>query len=119
MRDRLRIVVTDAAAKLRIGAADGQPDGFLISLLVTADVPGPFTGDPGDIALTVDYSRIARFLVNDLPDAGPFPDLESVGGAIADYTLALDPRVLSVQITIRGAADGTPSFTLDVERQDG
>lgn len=117
MRDRLRIVVTDAALSLDLG---GRPDvPLLISLLVTADVPGPFTGDPGDIALTVDYSRIARFLVNDLAKAGPFADLDAVGRAVADYTLALDPRVVSLQISIRGAADGTPSLTLDVERQDG
>ena len=110
-------MVTDAAATLPLAGRRDVP--VLISVVLEAAVAGPFTGDPDDIRLTVDYSRVARFILTDLAGCGPFADARAAARRVADFTYALDPRVCAVHITIRAAGGGPPDMEFHLDREDG
>ncbi|MFV3077246.1 hypothetical protein [Niveispirillum fermenti] len=107
-----QILVREVAASLPVA---GRPDGLpcLINLRLGTNVTGPFTGDPDDIGMTVDYSQIVRHILGPFAQKGPFADAPSLAQALADFIFAFDDRILSVKLALRSPAD--PGFDHQME----
>lgn len=102
-----RILVREVAAPLPV-AGRAEPVPCRINISLETNVAGPFTGNPEDIGMTVDYSRIVRHILGPLADEGPFADAAAIAAALARFIFAFDDRILSVTLSI--ASDAVAGF---------
>lgn len=87
-----------------------------INLRLGTSVTGPFTGDPDDISMTVDYSQIVRHILGPFRNNGPFADAEGVARALGRFIFAFDGRILSQKISVASPADPGFACVVDLER---
>ena len=87
-----------------------------INLRLGTNVTGPFTGDPDDISMTVDYSQIVRHILGPFHDNGPFADAEGVARALGRFIFAFDGRILSQKISVVSPTDPGFACLIDLER---
>lgn len=103
-----QILVREVAVALPVtGRADDLD--IRVNLRLGTSVTGPFTGDPDDITMTVDYSKIVRHILGAFRNDGPFLDAESMAHALGRFIFDFDTRILSQKISIHSPAD--PGFT--------
>lgn len=110
----LQILVRDVAVSLLV-AGRSQPLDCLINLRLGTNIKGPFTGDPADIDITVDYSHIVRHILGPLAASGPFTDAHAVAESIASFVFAFDDRIIGQKIGIQ--AGEYPDFHCQIERE--
>lgn len=107
-----QILVRELAVTLPVTGHAGGLD-CRINLRLGTDVMGPFTGDPDDIRLTVDYSLIVRHVLGPFRDDGPFVDAGAVANILGRFIFAFDTRILTQKISVTSPAD--PDFTCQLE----
>ncbi|MBJ7415258.1 MAG: hypothetical protein JHC88_07355 [Niveispirillum sp.] len=107
-----QILVREVAVTLPVAGRAGDLD-CRINLRLGTSVKGPFTGDPDDISMTVDYSQIVRHILGPFRDNGPFVDAEGVASALGRFIFAFDGRILTQKISVASPAD--PGFACFVE----
>lgn len=106
-----QILVREVAVALPVAGRAGALD-IRINLRLGTSVTGPFTGDPDDISMTVDYSKIVRHILGPFREAGPFIDAEAMANALGRFIFDFDARILSQKISIHSPAD--PGFTTHI-----
>ena len=110
-----QILVREVAVLLPVaGHAEGLD--CRINLRLGTSVTGPFTGDPDDITMTVDYSQIVRHILGPFRDNGPFADAEGVARTLGRFIFAFDGRILSQKISVASPADPGFACHIDLER---
>lgn len=102
-----RILVREVAASLPV-VGQAAPVPVRINISLETNVAGPFTGNPEDVGLTVDYSRIVRHILGPLADEGPFADAAAIATALVRFIFAFDDRILAVTLTV--ASDTIAGF---------
>ncbi|OYQ34153.1 hypothetical protein CHU95_11875 [Niveispirillum lacus] len=107
-----QILVREVAVALPVGGRTTDLD-VRVNLRLGTSVTGPFTGDPDDINLTVDYSCIVRHILGPFRDEGPFVDADTLARTLGRFIFAFDGRILTQRIGIHSPAD--PGFTCQIE----
>lgn len=107
-----QILVREVAVALPIAGRAADLD-IRVNLRLGTSITGPFTGDPDDINLTVDYSKIVRHILGPFRDGGPFADAEGLARVLGCFIFDFDPRILSQRIGIHSPSD--PAFTCQIE----
>jgi dihydroneopterin aldolase len=103
MSDTQVITLTDVITALRLGVSKGErarEQSVLVTVSINLADPPSFTGAP-TIADTVDYDDIIRYIREALPKEGEIKLIETVADRIADHCLALSPRIVAAEVTIK------------------
>lgn len=107
MNDSLKLFLRDCRVELQIGInASEQHRTQPVAISVECEmVPQRRFDDIGENALadTVDYSKIHRYLREELPRMGHIYLVESAAEKVAAFCLA-DPRVVSVRVRVEKTA---------------
>ncbi|MFV3130622.1 hypothetical protein [Niveispirillum sp. KHB5.9] len=106
-----QILVREVATRLPVAGRTDDLD-IRVNLRLGTSVTGPFTGDPDDISMTVDYSKIVRHILGPFRDEGPFTDADAMAQALGRFIFDFDTRILSQKIAIHSPAD--PGFTSQI-----
>jgi dihydroneopterin aldolase len=88
---------------LKLGVSEterGREQMVLVSVAVSMTDPPSFTGAPG-LADTVDYDDIIRYIKEALPREGDVQLIETIADRIADHCLALSPRIVAAEVTVK------------------
>ncbi|MGE3302987.1 MAG: dihydroneopterin aldolase [Hyphomonadaceae bacterium] len=116
--DRQTISITEIIAALRLGVSArerSREQSVLVSVDLTLESPPSFAGAPG-IEDTVDYDDVIRFVREGLPSQGEIALIETVADRIAAHCLALSPRIVAADVTVKKpsvlAAPGMVSVSL-------
>lgn len=107
-----QILVREVAVTLPVAERPADLD-IRINLRLGTNIAGPFTGDPDDINLTVDYSKIVRHILGPFRADGPFADAEGLARVLGRFIFDFDHRILSQRIGIHSPSD--PAFTCQIE----
>ncbi|MGQ3045284.1 MAG: hypothetical protein ACT6Q8_11160 [Niveispirillum sp.] len=110
-----QILVREVAVMLPVAGRVGDLD-CRINLRLGTSVTGPFTGDPDDISMTVDYSQIVRHILGPFCDNGPFVDAEGVARTLGRFIFAFDDRIVTQKISVASPADTGFACQIDLER---
>jgi dihydroneopterin aldolase len=103
MSDTQIITLTDVITALRLGVSAGErvrEQSVLVTVAINLADPPSFSGAP-TIADTVDYGDIIRYIRETLPTEGEIKLIETVADRIADHCLALSPRIVAAEVTIK------------------
>jgi dihydroneopterin aldolase len=103
MSDTQIITLTDVITALRLGVSAGErvrEQSVLVTVAINLADPPSFAGSP-TIADTVDYDDIIRYIREALPLQGEIKLIETVADRIADHCLALSPRIVAAEVTIK------------------
>lgn len=103
MSDTQVITLTDVITALRLGVSKGErarEQSVLIGVAINLADPPSFAGAP-TIADTVDYDDIIRYIREALPKEGEIKLIETVADRIADHCLALSPRIVAAEVTVK------------------
>jgi FolB domain-containing protein len=102
MADTQTISLSDIPVRLALGVPEAERarlQDVFVSLSLTVEAPPSPTRD--DLASTVDYDTIIRFLREDLPIEGPIQLIETVADRIAAFVLSLSARIDAVDVTVK------------------
>lgn len=110
-----QILVREVAVTLPVAGRTGDLE-CRINLRLGTSVTGPFTGDPDDISMTVDYSQIVRHILGPFRNNGPFADAEGVARTLVRFIFAFDSRILTQKVSVTSPADPGFACQIDLER---
>ncbi len=103
MTDSQIITLTDVVTALRLGVSKGErgrEQSVLVTVAVSFADPPSFAGKPA-LTDTVDYDDIIRYIRETLPQEGEIKLIETVADRIAEHCLALSPRIIAADVTVK------------------
>jgi dihydroneopterin aldolase len=103
MTDTQTITLSDVITALRLGVSEGErgrEQSVLVSVAVSLADPPSFAGAPA-LSDTVDYDDIIRYIREALPKEGEIKLIETVADRIAEHCLALSPRIVAADVTVK------------------
>lgn len=103
MSDTQIITLTDVVTALRLGVSAGErsrEQSVLISVAISLLDPPSFIGKP-HLSDTVDYDDIIHYIRETLPTEGQIKLVETVADRIAEHCLALSPRIVAADVTVK------------------
>lgn len=103
MSDKQTITLTDVITALRLGVSTGErarEQSVLVTVAVTLIDPPSYAG-AATLADTVDYDDIIHYIRETLPQEGEIKLIETVADRIAEHCLALSPRIVAADVTVK------------------
>jgi dihydroneopterin aldolase len=103
MSDSQTITLTDVVTALRLGVSKGErgrEQSVMVSVAISFADPPSFAGEPA-LSDTVDYDDIIHYIRETLPTEGEIKLIETVADRIAEHCLALSPRIVAADVTVK------------------
>ncbi len=103
MTDSQTITLTDVVTALRLGVSKGErarEQSVMVSVTVNFADPPSFAGKPA-LSDTLDYDDIIHYIRETLPQEGEIKLIETVADRIAEHCLALSPRIIAADVTVK------------------